>query len=127
MKDEIQKCILIQLLAKHTLFLMSKAHEAPELPPMPISICPTPPRPRPPVPRVAIHFIADAPSPRLSSTTTLSRGRVVRRDVNVTSKEANRTLVNEGVINTLDHTVVFLEVKGRFKTKRNGNVIFGNT
>ena len=67
---------------------MSKVHEAPELPPTPISIGPTPPRPRPPVPRAAIHFIADAPSPRLSSTTTFSRSRVVRRDVIVMSKEA---------------------------------------
>lgn len=67
---------------------MSKVHEAPELPPIPISIGPTPPRPRPPVPRAAIHLIADAPSPRLSSTTTFSRGRVVRRDVIVMSKEA---------------------------------------
>lgn len=70
---------------------MSKVHEAPELPPRPTSIDPTPPRPKPPVPRAATHFIADAPSPRLNSTTTSSRSRVVRRDVNVTSKEANRT------------------------------------
>ena len=89
-EDEIR---VIRFWVKHTLFLISKDHEAPELPPIPTSIDPTPPRPRPPVPRAAIHFIPDAPSPRLSSTTTFSRTRVVRRDVNVMSKEANRTLV----------------------------------
>ena len=76
-------------MVKHTFFLMSKVQEAPELPPIPTSVGATPPRPRPPVPRAAVHFIADAPSPRLSSIMTFSRTRVVRRDVNVMSKEAN--------------------------------------
>ena len=88
MKNEIQNSSLF--LVRHALFLMSKVHEAPELPPIPTSIDPTPPRPRPPVPRAAKHFIADAPSPRLSSTATFSRSRVVRRDVIVMSKEAKQ-------------------------------------
>ena len=93
---------------QQTLFLLSKVHEAPELPPIPTSIAP---RPRPPVPRAAVHLIDDAPSPRLSWTTTFSRTRVVRRDVNVISKEANRALVNEWIImkNPLDLIPLYSE------------------
>lgn len=86
-------------LLNRTLLFESNAQEAPEFPP-PMSRELTPPRPRPPVAREAIHLIADAPSPRLSSMTRFSRERALRREVNVISKLARSKL--ERSMNQID-------------------------